>query len=59
VYSVQEQRLYVSTKNGVAVIRTNYKNTKGGTAAAIPVQASTGLEGFRRLRLPDFMKAGT
>jgi hypothetical protein len=30
-----------------------------GKAKAIPLQAWTGLEGSRRLRLPEFKKIGT
>jgi len=34
--------------------------TKGkGKGKAIPLQAWTGPEGFRKLRLPDFMTFGT
>jgi hypothetical protein len=32
---------------------------KGGKGKAIPLQAWTGPEGFRRLRLPDFKTVGT
>jgi len=34
----------------------NYSKSKG---KAIPLQAWTGPEGFRRLRLPDFKTVGT
>ena len=38
-----------------------YKNAKTGghTAKATPLQAGTGPEGSRRLRLPDFKTIGT
>jgi len=40
--------------------KTLYRHTKGnGKGKAIPLQAWTGPEGSRRLRLPDFKTIGT
>jgi hypothetical protein len=42
------------------IVSINHKTTaERVTAKAIPLQALTGPEGSRRLRLPDFKKIGT
>jgi len=51
-----------------AIIRTKFtkhngshyiKNTEKGKGTAIPLQAWTGPDGSRRMRLPDFKTIGT
>ena len=41
------------------LISTGYKGKGKGKGKAIPLQAWTGPEGSRRLRLPDFKTIGT
>ena len=44
----------------VAVVVKKEKRKKGRKKGkAIPLQSWTGLEGYRRLRLPDFKRIGT
>jgi hypothetical protein len=56
-----QNKLRVSEHNlahshGTRIIKISYENVTG---KAIPLQALTGPEGSRRLRLPDFKTIGT
>jgi hypothetical protein len=58
---IQTKQIRINThkRNNTKCTVQTIQNTEIQIGKAIPLQASTGPEGSRRLRLPDFMTIGT